>query len=222
VSESPARARELAHQILSRAPFAHPPSHAPNPLGGFFSWLGRGLRFVFGGFFSWLGHHVFAPVANALAGDDGIALTVVTAVLLLGLGGLVAWLLWRARTTRAATDAVHHARPPAAVDADELDRRADAAAAAGDFTHAVRLRFEAGVQRLTERGVVVNGRTRTNHQLDRALHSDVFTELVATHERVVYGEETATPDDAARAAWGWSEVVRSATRTREPIGAGVP
>lgn len=222
MSESPARARELAHQILSRAPFAHSPSHTPNPLGGFFSWLGRGLHFVFGGFLSWLGRHVFSPLAHTLAGDFGVVWAVVAAIALLGLGGLTAWLLWRSRTTRASTDAVARARVAAAVDADELDRRADAAAAAGDFTHAVRLRFEAGVQRLTERGVVANGRTRTNHQLDRALRSDVFTELVATHERVVYGEESATPDDAARAAWGWSEVVRSAARTREPVGAGAP
>ena len=221
MSVSPTRARELAHHILSRPPFAHSVTRLPDPLGGFFNALGRGLRFVFGGFLSWLGHHIVAPVGNALLGRFGVVWAIVTIIACAAVGGLVVWWLWRRRTQRAVDGTHSRTRGVTPLTADELDRHAASAESAGDFALAVTLRFEAGVERLTELGVIANGRTRTHRQLAAALRNDVFAALAAAHERIAYGEEPATSDDAARATAGWSEVVRGANRMRENVEAGV-
>lgn len=209
---SPSRARALARSILSNPPFRASTHHLPNPLGGFFNALGRALHFVFGGFFTWVGHHVFGPVGSAFSGADGPAVKVLAVIAALGLGAVVGWLLWRRRTQRVTSRALGEFRLESRASASELEEWAAAALARGEFALAVRWWFQAGVERLTEIGVVANGRSRTERQLRTAVNDEVFAGLADAHERIVYGEQPATADDAAHAQWGWPEVVRQAAR----------
>jgi hypothetical protein len=209
---SPGRARDLARSILSNPPFQPSTHHWPDPLAGFFNTLGRGLRFIFGGFFSWLSHHVFGPVGSAFSGNDGVVVNVLTVVVALMIGAGVGWLLWRRRTHSVASGVSGTPRGALRASASDLEALATAAVADSDYARAVRLWFVAGVERLIEIGVVANGRSRTEHQLRAALDDAVFADLADTHERVVYGEQPATADDAAQAQRGWREVVRTVAR----------
>jgi hypothetical protein len=172
--------------------------------------LGRGLHFLFGGFVSWISHHLLTPLGGALAGDDGPVVTVVTVVGLVVLGSAAAWLLVRRRARHLARSLDHDSVTTDRWSADELDACAAAAAARGDFTRAVRWSFQAGVERLTDLGLIANGRARTPRQLRTDLDFAVFASLADTHERIVYGEQIATVEDATQAQWGWPEVVRHA------------
>jgi len=97
-------------------------------------------------------------------------------------------------------------------DPEELERLAEVAAAADDFETAVRLWYEAGVLRLTLRGTVTSGPTRTDAQLVRELRSSTFVDLASRHAQIVYGMQHATSDDAQRAREGWRVVVSESTR----------
>jgi hypothetical protein len=97
-------------------------------------------------------------------------------------------------------------------DPEELERLAEVAAAADDFETAVRLWYEAGVLRLTLRGTVTSGPTRTDAQLVRELPSSTFVDLASRHAQIVYGRQHATSDDAQRAREGWRVVVSESTR----------
>ena len=68
-----------------------------------------------------------------------------------------------------------------------LDRRADAAEAAGDLEAALRLRFRAGLLRLDARGAIEFRPSISTVEVRRTLHDDDFDALAATFDDVVYG-----------------------------------
>ena len=72
-----------------------------------------------------------------------------------------------------------------------LDRRADAAEAAGDLEAALRLRFRAGLLRLDARGAIEFRPSISTYEVRRTLHSDDFDALAATFDDVVYGGRAA-------------------------------
>ena len=105
-----------------------------------------------------------------------------------------------ARVRRARAGARRGARGE---DPRALDRRADAAEAAGDLEAALRLRFRAGLLRLDARGAIEFRPSISTYEVRRALHSDDFDALAATFDDVVYGGRPAAPSDLAAARERW-------------------
>lgn len=198
---------------MNRSPFKVKPSHLPHPLRGVFTWIGHALKFVLGGFFGWLYRHVLEKVGHGFSSTFGSWWPYVLAVLAIAVGVLVAYVAFRRRTRLELV--AHHQRAVGAPrqDPDELERLAEAAAAAQDFETAVRLWYQAGVLQLTLRGSITSGPMRTDAQLVRELPSRTLSDLASRHEQIVYGRQRATSDDARRARDGWRVVVNESRET---------
>ena len=80
---------------------------------------------------------------------------------------------------------------PAGTDPDALERAADAAQERGAFDEAIRLRFQAGLLTLGDRGRLDYRPSLLTGDARRALHSDTFDRLAATFERVAYAHAPA-------------------------------
>ena len=197
---------------MNHPPFKAKPSHLPHPLRGLFTWIGHALKFVFGGFLSWIYHHVLQKFGHGFSSAFGPWWPYVLVVLAVVLGAFVGYVAFRRRTRLEQVD--HHRRAVGKPrqDPEELERLAEVAAAADDFETAVRLWYQAGVLRLTLRGTVTSGPTRTDAQLVRELPSSTFVDLASRHAQIVYGRQHATSDDAQRAREGWRVVVSESTR----------
>ena len=91
-------------------------------------------------------------------------------------------------------------------DAGLLERRAEEAEAAGDYSLAIRLRFEAGAVRLAERGVIDHDETLTAGGLRRAVRLHAADHAAAEFDRVAYGGRAAGPEDAAMARDDWRAI----------------
>ena len=111
--------------------------------------------------------------------------------------------LFLTRRVRAATAERQLAAAARGEDPRSLDRRADAAEAAGDLEAALRLRFRAGLLRLDARGAIVFRPSISTYEVRRKLASDDFDALAAAFDDIVYGGREASPDDvdAARERW---------------------
>lgn len=94
----------------------------------------------------------------------------------------------------------------------ELERRAERAAAEGDLAGALRLRFRAGLLRLSEAGLIELRRSMTAREVTRAVPSERVGALTSTFERVAYGGAQASPGDLEVARSGWPEAVAEAKR----------
>lgn len=92
-------------------------------------------------------------------------------------------------------------------DAHTLERRAEAAEAAGDLEAALRLRFRAGLLRLDARGRIEFRPSLTTHEVRRTLRSEDFDALSSTFDDVVYGRRPPDGDDLAAARERWPKVV---------------
>ena len=91
-----------------------------------------------------------------------------------------------------------------------LDRRADAAEAAGDLELALRLRFRAGLLRLDRHGAIEFRPSISTIEVRRTLHSEDFDALAATFDDVVYGGRPPAIDDLEAARERWPNVIEAA------------
>ena len=205
--------RHEAKRILNHSPFKSTPSHFPHPLRGLFTWIGHALKFVFGGFLGWTYRHVLLKVGHGFSSAFGSWWPYVLAVLAVLVGALVGYFAYRRRTRFQQADSRQRANRAPRQDPEELERLAEAAAAAYDFETAVRLWYQAGVLRLTLHGSITSGPMRTDAQLVRELPSSTFVDLASRHAQIVYGRQRATSDDAQRAREGWRVVVDESTRS---------
>jgi hypothetical protein len=195
----PAQARDDAAHILSDRRYHHDP--APRPLRGPLEWLGDRLRTIG----TWVG-----DALRAVPGPTWTAVALVVVVLV----GVLLWWLVRTRAT-AATRSPGTTRGiggSAREDPDRLERDADIAERAGDFEHALRLRFRAGLLRLDRNGVIRFRPSLTTGEVRRLLGSASFDDLAARFEEVAYGRDPASPEDVAAARENWPHVVERATR----------
>jgi hypothetical protein len=197
---------------LSHPPYKTLTSHSPNPLHGFFSAIGRALKFVLGGFIGWIYHHFLLHVGHAFTFAFGSWWPWAASVLTLALGATVAVLIYRRRSRTEKIRSEGSMALIAMLDPDEISRRAQEAFAAGHYENAVRLWFIAGVSRLTSMGFLANGEVRTDRQLLSSIPSPSFASLARRHEQIVYGRQRATVDDARRADEGWLLVMREVSR----------
>jgi hypothetical protein len=146
--------------------------------------------------------------------DLGLVLPGGPPVLWIVLGAILAVAAWfvarRLLTSRVQASVAQQQVLAAARDEDPraLDRRADAAEAAGELEAALRLRFRAGLLRLDERGAIEFRPSISTIEVRRTLHSDDFDALAATFDDVVYGGRPPATDDLAAARERWPRVVK--------------
>jgi hypothetical protein len=195
-------ARREAAAILSQARF-HNPS-VPRPLHSLLHDLGSGLQDLGDAITS-----AVAAVGSLLPGGTITAWTLLAALIIAAV-----WLLAR-RYTRGALAAPsapgsgprRRERGPA-----ELEREAEQAEHEGRFADAVRLRFRAGLERLSEEGVIAPAGATPTAEVSRALRSQDFESLARRFDEIAYGCAPAAPDDAQAAREGWSDVLSGGRR----------
>jgi hypothetical protein len=195
-------ARREAAAILSQSRF-HNPS-VPRPLHSLLHDLGSGLQ--------GLGDAITdaaAALGSVLLGG-AVTAWVLLALLIIG----AVWLLARHYTGAALATA----GPPGGgargrrLGAAELDAAAQQAEREARFADAVRLRFRAGLERLSEQGAIPSARSTPTAEVSRALRSRGFESLARRFDEIAYGSSPAAAHDARAAREGWSEVVSRARR----------
>jgi hypothetical protein len=188
--------RETARRILAERRFHG--TTVPGPFRGLLEWIGRRL--------AWVGR--IAGALDAVVPGPRWVMWVVLSALVAAAAALVARRSLTLRVRTAATAAA--AAAPEADDPRALERRAEAAEAAGDLEAALRLRFRAGLLRLDARGAIDFRPSLSTHEVRRALRSREFDAVAETFDDVVYGGRPAGPDDLAAARRQWPEIVRAA------------
>jgi hypothetical protein len=193
-------ARADARDILSQHRFRG--SDLPGPFHGLLDRLSRWLHKL-DGVFNWLN--------DLLPGGDAVV-WIVLAALVCAIAAFVARrvLSGRVRASEAAAAAAGAAHE----DAHALERRADAAEAAGDLATALRLRFRAGLLRLDERGAIEFRPSISTYEVRRTLRSEDFDSLAATFDDVVYGGRPPAEDDLSSARERWPRVVAGTVARR--------
>jgi hypothetical protein len=193
-------ARRAAAAILSDRRF-HNPS-VPRPLHGFLHAIGSVLRRIGNTFAGWV------DFAGKLVPGGAVTVWVLLGLVFAG-----------ATAIAVRRRALAHARPAGAADgepatepAGELEREADRAERDGRFADAVRLRFRAGLARLSEYGEIELARSTPNAQLARQLGSPDFEALARRFDEIAYGSAPADPADAEEARRRWRSVVAGGRR----------
>jgi hypothetical protein len=188
-----AQLRERAQEILSQQRFHARKS--PAPFRGVFRWLGDRLAPVLDPV-----QRFFARLFENTAAQVTLVIIVVLVVV------VISRLAIRRRAATALGDGGRRARrgrdDPAA-----LEREAERAEADGDFEHAIRLRFRAGVLRLQLAGRVQRGDTTATRAIGRQLNSHLFDAIGDTFDAVAYGGNPATERDARSTRESWTRVL---------------
>jgi hypothetical protein len=152
----------------------------------------------------------FRAVAGILPGGDAAVWA------LLGGAVVAAAVLAAARMTdRTLVDRASPRRQgsdPGAPDARALETAAEEAERAGRYEQAVRLRFQAGLLRLDEVGLVPYQPSRPNAAVSRRLGSPTFDALARRFEEVAYGGRAAEAADVGRAREAWPLVLGRGAR----------
>jgi hypothetical protein len=193
-----------AREILGETRFK--PAPLPRPLHGVLDALGRTFAPV-GRWFE----NAFSSVAGVLPGG-GAVVWVLLCVAIVGLAGVAAARMTGRTVVDRARAAALGSGQSGAPDARGLEAAADAAERDGRVEDALRLRFQAGLLRLDELGVLAYRPSLPNAAVSRRLGSPVFDGLLRRFEEVVYGGRPAEPADARSARDGWQEVLAEAGR----------
>jgi hypothetical protein len=158
----------------------------------------------------WIGDRVPNPsldwLDDLLPGTRSVVWIVLAA--LLAVAAAIVARLFLTRRVRAGVTAARLKAAARDEDPRALDRRAEAAEAAGDLEAALRLRFRAGLLRLDQRGAIDFRASLSTAEVRGTLHSDAFDALAATFDDVVYGGRSATPADLAEARETWPAVLK--------------
>jgi hypothetical protein len=88
-----------------------------------------------------------------------------------------------------------------------LEESADLAAERGEVGEAVRLRFRAGLLRLDEAGLIRFRPGLISAEIADLLQSPVFESLAVRFDEIVYGHQSATPEDYEIAQSGWRDLL---------------
>ena len=188
-------ARADAREVLAEDRFQE--SSVPGPFRRILDWIGERLP---NPSIDWLDD--LLPGGRSVVWIVLATLLVVVAVVLSR--------LFLTRRVRASSVAAQLEAAARGEDPRSLDRRAEAAEAAGDLEAALRLRFRAGLLRLDAHGAIIFRPSISTHEVRRTLHSDDFDALAATFDDVVYGGREAESADVADARERWPSVVERA------------
>ncbi len=197
-----AAARRAASAILGQDRY-HQPS-IPRPLHGLLHSLGVALSSV--------GHWIGSPVRTLerIFPGGATAAWVLLVVLLMVIVAVAA----RGRARRALERGAPAAPlgAPGPLSASDLERMAQEAERGERFAAAVRLRFQAGLTRLEERGEITGSRSTPTDQLARALASADFDALAARFDQIAYGDSPADAQDLEEARRRWPGVLAGRRR----------
>ncbi len=194
--------RGIAQQIVSEDRFRTPP--LPRPLHGVLDALGRAATPVAEAI-----DDAFSAVAAALPGGRATVWVLLGAAVV-ALAAVAAGRMTDRTLTDRAAPGVRLDGGSGGPDARALEAAADQAERDGEFGQAVRLRFQAGLLRLDELGVLAYRPSLPNAAVARRLRSPVFDGLARRFEEVVYGGRPAGPTDAGQAREAWADVLREA------------
>jgi hypothetical protein len=195
-----ALARERARAILTESRFHSGP--IPRPLHGLLHAVGRALESPL---------QALEELVSSLAADVPGGAATVWAALAAAVLGLTALLATRGarRSLRDHDGEGVRAGAAHAPRAGELEREATTAETEGRHGDAVRLRFRAGLMRLSERELVDGAPSMLNAEIARALDSEHFDRLARRFEEVAYGGRGAGAEDVRVARREWSSVLGS-------------
>ena len=211
-ARDPEEVRRLADEILAGDQFAAPDRSFVRRA---VDWVLRWLERIFGGDGDRSG------VETGTGGGAGGS-SIFTILLLLAAAVAVVVLvraLWRTGARRRKPKDELDVEVVGHLDADAWDALARRLEAEGRWTEAMRARFGALVERLTEQGIVadVPGRTTGEYRVEvRAAlpeAADAFAAAADRFDRAWYGGQAAGPDDAA----GFTA---AAERVLDAVGAG--
>ena len=201
-SVDPALARRQAQEVLEGGKFAE--RDIPRPFKGVLDAIGRGLRRI--------GDWLYELADDITGGNPRWLLWGLLAVAAL-LGANLARRLIR-RRVRSERE-----RRSLTIDEDldprDLERSADEAERDGRLEEAIRLRFRAGLIRLSRAQLIPAQPSLTSGDIARHLRLRSFEEVAATFDQVVYGRRRPGPEDVARSRAGWTTVLDE-TRRRTP------
>ncbi|MDQ4096236.1 MAG: DUF4129 domain-containing protein, partial [Actinomycetota bacterium] len=188
-------ARRRAEEILGQTKFEE--RDIPRPFKGVLDAIGRGLERAG----DWL-----YELADDITGGNPRWLLWALLVAAAVLGAFVARRLIRRRVKRARELQLDLAGDEG-LDPDELEARADEAERGGRLEEAIRLRFRAGLIRLSRAQVIPAQPSLTSGDVARYLRSRTYEEVAATFDEVVYGRRDPHPQDVERTRTGWREVL---------------
>jgi uncharacterized protein DUF4129 len=189
-----------ARQILAGRRFHE--TQVPRPLHRPLRWLGRKLSALGG---------PFRSLATHLPGG-ATTLWTILAALILGTAAFVAAALARRRSVSAIESARRAARDEQ-VDPARLEREAEDAERRGELELALRLRFRAGLARLSQAKTIPPERSLTSGDVRRALGLAEFDGLAASFDAIVYGRRPPSIADVEASRTGWRTVLERADRS---------
>jgi hypothetical protein len=188
---NPGQAQASAASVLHQRQYGRAP--LPDPIGTAFAKVG----------------HFLAKLASHAPGGPVVFWLVVAAIVLAG-AGFGARRMMRRLDPAARTARMYDGG--SAESPDALTRQAEAAEARGAFGEAIRLRFQAGLLTLGERGRLDYRPSLLTGEARRSLHSEAFDDLAARFERVAYADAPADAAQAAAARDGWDTVLTTKER----------
>lgn len=194
----------LAREILGESRFR--PAPLPRPLHGVLDAIGRAFAPI-GRWFT----DLYAALAGVLPGG-GATFWVLLSAAVVALASLATVRLTGRTLVDRTRAGVRIAGQRGAPDATALEAAADQAERDGRTEAALRLRFQAGLLRLDELGVLAYRPSLPNAAVSRRLGSPTFDVLLRRFEEVVYGGRPAEPQDAGSAREGWRKVLADAGR----------
>ena len=183
---NPGQAQATAASVLHQRQYGRAP--LPDPIGTVFDKVGRFL----------------SKLASHAPGGPVVFWLVVAAIVLAGAG------FGARRMMRRLDPGVRAARlydGGSAESPDELMAEAAAAEARGAYREAIRLRFQAGLLTLGERGRLDYRPSLLTGEARRTVHSETFDDLAARFEQVAYADAPADAAEAAAARDGWDTVL---------------
>jgi hypothetical protein len=189
-------ARHAASQILAESRFHQP--DVPRPLHGVLAAIGNVLEAPLTGLDS-----LVSRIATIFPG--GVAGVWVLFAALALMAGLVVSTRLAGRSVAATASR----RAPGAQSAAELERLAAAAQDAGRLEEAVRLRFRAGLTRLSDGHTMAGAPTRPTIEIARVLGSPQFDSLARRFDEIAYGASLATADDVAQQRREWPQILQA-------------
>ena len=193
-------AREQVRAILSEGRFHIAP--VPRPLHGVLSAIGKALSSPVEAL-----EEAFANVAGVTPGGSTTVFAAIAAVVLAA-GAALAF----RRSRRALAEPGQkgsNERGGTRLSGKDLEAAAGTAEGEARYGEAVRLRFRAGVERLSEGHVVAHALSTPNADLSRLLQSERFDSLARTFDEIAYGGRAAQKQDATLARDDWQILLRA-------------
>ncbi len=194
----PEQERSEAREVLSQRRYRE--QEVPRPLAGVLAFLGRLLEPVGDAFTT-----AFRFLARLLPGGDSSVWTMLA--LLVVAGAAAVSLRLGGRRAQASAQDTSQSRLRS-LDERALERTADAAAQAGDYGRAVRLRFLAGLLRLDKADAIIWRPSLITSEVEAKISSPEFEALARSFDEIVYGGRAAALEDSERARAGWQRVLQ--------------